>query len=264
MKLPSRVIVELTNKCNRKCQRCPRHKSTYPQGFMTETLYMRILKQLPDDAVIVPFFRGESLTHPLFPEFMEKLRRFKQVQFASNGDYLTKANQRAIQRSCSFFSLSLHEFKYPWNTVHSKFLRSIRKKGLKTQVSILETLVQADEKKRFVSSWQKTVDRVRIYKEHSIKGFGDMQDEPKPDEVCKRPFTELVAYWDGHVGLCCQDWNNRTPLGDLNLTSIQEVWRNQNYREVRRLHRNGERGKVASCADCCFRYKVYGELFEAK
>lgn len=261
MKLPTRVIIELTNKCNRNCQGCPRHKSTYPQGFMAEALYTHILQQLPDSTVIVPFFRGESLVHPLFPEFMEKLRRFKQVQLASNGDYLTKANGKAIQRSCSFFSLSLHEFKYPWNTNHGKFLRSIRNRRLETQVSILESLIPTDKKKKFINSWQKIVDRVRIYKEHSVKGFGDMPDEPKPIESCKRPFAELVSYWDGHVGLCCQDWDNRTQLGDLNLASVEEVWHNQNYKEVRRLHRNGERGKVASCADCCFSNKLYGELF---
>ena len=264
MPLPQRITIELTNRCNRSCQSCPRLKSTYPQGNMTQELYSHLLEQLPDSLTIVPFFRGESLTHPLFPKMMGQLSRFKQVQLASNGDCLTLPNQTAILTGCTFFSLSLHELLMPWRVPCLQFLHIARQKGLQTQVSILNNLLQRNIKKRFVREWQKHVDRVRIYQEHSINGFGDMNGESKPLDECSKPNSEMVVYWDGKVGLCNHDWNNQTYLGDLNFSNIEEVWQSYNYQRVREWHQSGDRNKVPSCKECCFNNKMYGELYNAR
>ena len=262
MNLPARVTIEFTNRCNRNCTSCPRRKMTYPQGFMTQELFTKIIEQLPNETVIVPFFRGESLIHPNFTSFMKDLSRFKQVQLASNGDKLSEANEAAILSACTFFSLSLHEYMMPWKFKNNKFLTILTRKGIDTQVSILDKLVPSRWKNRFIRSWMRHVGRVRFYQEHSIRGFGDMENEAKPTEPCEKPFSELVVYWDGKVGLCNHDWDNKTFLGDLNLQTVEQVWRNYNYQRVREAHKSSNRCKVPSCVDCCFGNKVYGELHE--
>lgn len=230
---------------------------------MEPSLFTKIIDQLPNATVVVPFFRGESLIHPYFPEFMRQLSAFKKVQLASNGDYLTLENQTAILTACTFFSLSLHSFIMPWHFKHANFLKIARKSGLETQVSILEGHVPERHKKRFIREWMKNASRVRIYKEHSASGFGDMAGEQKPSSACMKTQTDVVVYWDGKVGLCNHDWNNRTPLGDLNTESLEQVWNGEPYQEVRALHKSGNRSKVPSCMECCFSNKVYGELYSA-
>jgi radical SAM protein with 4Fe4S-binding SPASM domain len=236
----------------------------YPQGFMTPELFTKTIEQLPNETVIVPFFRGESLIHPNFTSFMKELSRFKQVQLASNGDKLSEPNQAAILSACTFFSVSLHKFTMPWKFKHLKFMRIATAKGLETQVSILESLVPTKRKNKFIQHWKHHVKRVRIYKEHSITGFGDMQDMERPTDPCEKPFNETVVYWNGKVGLCNHDWNNKTFIGNLNFNNLPEVWQSYNYQRIREAHKSGNRGKVPSCVDCCFGDKVYGELYCAR
>lgn len=269
MQLPNRVTIELTNRCNRACKGCPRIKMTYPLGDMSQELFNTIIEQLPHNTVIVPFFRGESLLHPLFIEFMDRLRGFNVVQLATNGDLLTAENLKCIYEACSFISLSLHRFRLP----NSQDL-ICRGNGINTQVSILETLIPPNEKSLFVKSWLKQVDRVRIYVEHSHVGYGDILNPPRwsmnnGDLPCHKPFQELAVYWDGKVALCNHDWDNQTDfLGDLTKQTIEQVWNSEKYETIREWNLQGKRHNIPSCKVCDYWMvsylpnKMFGELYE--
>ncbi len=264
MQFPKRVTIELTNKCNRACTGCPRHKMIYPQGYMAPELYKNIIAQLPRYTVIVPFFRGESTMHPYFATYMRLLKGFKEVQLATNADYLTPRNQKAILNNCTFISISLHEYKLPYQCKFLSFLKDAACRGLETQISIVENMLPKNRHKHFVKMWQRYVDRVRIYKEHSANGFGCM-NLPVTIQACNKPFEDLIVYWDGKVGLCNHDWNNSESLGDLNVQSIRRVWRGLPYQTVRCLHENGLRNQVKVCESCSFQpNQIYGELIKVK
>jgi radical SAM protein with 4Fe4S-binding SPASM domain len=265
MQYPKRVTIELTNKCNRHCEGCPRHKMLYPQGYMNKELFHKIVNELPPQTVIVPFYRGESLLHRDFAEYMQSLKKFKTVQLATNGDYLNRTNQQAILRNVTFLSISLHDYRLPNRTNYLPFLKECRDKGIDTQISILETLVTPSSKKRLKRMWLKHVNRVRIYKEHSTGGFGSMRDctvgPMEHMQTCNKPFEDMVIYWDGNVGLCNHDWNNSTPLGNVIFTSIADVWQSMRYKEVRLMHTAAMRSNVPTCQACCFQSnQIYGEI----
>ncbi len=40
--------------------------------------------------------------------------------------------------------------------------------------------------------------------------------------------------WDGRVSLCCADFDGRTILGDLNTSTIKDIWNAEPYRKARR------------------------------
>ena len=250
LNLPKRVAVELTNRCNRACRECPRHKTNYPLGNMKWRLFNDIIEQLPQSTVIVPFFRGEPLLYPQFPQAMRKLRYFDNVQVATNGDLLNDKTEKALL-SCSFVSLSLHKYASPSGNRRLNFLRNARNNGTTTQVSIVDTLIPKKRKQSFVETWLEHADRVRIYVEHSQNGYGStrlkIDDRGQP---CSKPFSDMVVYWDGKAALCCHDWNNQLNLGNLNTESISEVWTGQPYENVRVKHLNGKRRTVKSCVNC--------------
>jgi radical SAM protein with 4Fe4S-binding SPASM domain len=232
----------------------------YPYGEISTTLFTNITDQLPDNVCIVPFFRGEPTLHTHFTELMNQLERFSTVQLATNGDKLTDPVKDAILGNVSFLSLSLHQLKMPKQTSWLKFLSDAHEKQLTTQVSIVENMLPKRWHNFFTREWLKHVNQVRIYKEHSKTCFGSMGLH-QPVESCNKPFEDMVVYWDGKVGLCNHDWNNLTPMGNLNTQSIEEVWRGIEYRTVRLLHTNNKRHFVSTCKDCDFQSnKIYGEI----
>lgn len=272
MSLPNRVTLELTSRCNRRCIDCPRLKTNYPLGDMSWSLFNKIINQVPSETIMVPFFRGESLIYPRFTEAMGVLQRFDTVQFATNGDYLTHDNRNAMLKTCSFISFSLHSFGYPLNFKEmTDFLVVAKEIGILTQVSILESFLINSDKQLFINKWLQYVDRVRIYVIHSRKGFGDVESHYKTIEKerpCYKPLNELCVYWDGKVALCCYDWNNIDPPGDLNIQTIEEVWCGDKYQQIRDFHKTGRLKQVNSCKDCDYWMldylpnKMFGELYE--
>ena len=263
MQLPKRVTIELTNRCNRACAGCPRHQMRYPLGDMNETLFKTILKQLPGETTVVPFFRGEPTLHPKFSDLLPELHRFSNVQLATNGDYLTHENKRAILENVTFLSVSLHKFQLPVETAWLPFLHEARDRGLNTQISIVEPELPQKWRGHFTREWLKHADRVRIYEMHSKNGFGSLTKKSCV-EPCRKPFEEMVVYWDGKVGLCNHDWNASSLIADLNKQSIEEVWNSQVYKSIRFHHELGWRKNVEACKNCDFQSnKITGELILA-
>jgi radical SAM protein with 4Fe4S-binding SPASM domain len=258
MNIPKRVTIELTNHCNRKCKECPRHKTQMKLGYIGQDLFTKTLRQLPPQTTIVPFFRGESLLHPKFAEFMYKLAMFDTIQLASNGDKLTRINQEAILDNVTFFSLSLHDKQTPTQK-QTQFLQKCRKNGIETQVSLTG---QPKNRPKFLEDWW-FVDRIRIYEPHSIDHIADMRHAQTVTSCCSKPFSDMVVYWNGKVGLCNHDWGNLVPLGDLNEEAIADVWNGKTYNLVRSLHKAGKRQHVMTCRHCSFESgKIYGEIIK--
>lgn len=228
---------------------------TTPQGYMNKHLYKKIVNQLPDKTVIVPFFRGESTLHKHFPQMMKQLHRFNEVQLATNGDFLTFHNRQAILKNVTFFSLSLHDEAHPEHR-QIKFLKQCRKAGIETQVSFVGEL---ENRLGFMAHWRRHVDRIRIYLPHSGSGFGSMVGCNPPPEMCHKPFSDMIAYWNGRVGLCNHDWNNQVNLGNLWRLTVEEIWGGVTYNQIRQK----KRCEVPVCVNCSFeKDKVYGEIIE--
>lgn len=260
MSFPNRVTLEFTNNCLERCPECPRHKTDMQIGYMNRNLFYKIIKELPGNTTVVPFFRGESTLHPEFCEFMRALNVFKNVQFASNGKHLSKDMQMEILDCCTFFSLSLHTFMLPEECDHTNFLYYLGKKKVTTQVSIVDCNLPKYRSEGFIKQWLKHVDVVRVYREHSLLSLGDIENVVPPTEPCGKVFSDMIVYWDGKVGLCNHDWNNQTLHGDLNRQSIEDVWNGKEYKVVRASHLAGQRRSVPTCRDCCFsNHKVYGQ-----
>ncbi len=74
------------------------------------------------------------------------------------------------------------------------------------------------------------------------------------DAGCTTPFWQLVVRPSGKVSLCCNDALGQVTLGDVNVRSLQEIWRSSEYRHVRdELLRNG-RQNLPLCKVCDVAY----------
>lgn len=70
--------------------------------------------------------------------------------------------------------------------------------------------------------------------------------------ACKdsRDTEWLHVLWNGDVVLCCQDWRREQVLGNLSKDSIEEVYNNSRYEQVRDYIRGAKTPKEFICRRC--------------
>jgi radical SAM protein with 4Fe4S-binding SPASM domain len=67
---------------------------------------------------------------------------------------------------------------------------------------------------------------------------------------CVSLFGTMIIHPDGKVPLCGIDYNTNIELGDMNKSSIKEIWNSEPYEKVRRLHSTGKRNDIDMCKGC--------------
>lgn len=276
---PERITVELTNRCNLECKFCPRHLVEMKPGNITSELFYKIIdeakKYLPVCAVF--FFRGESLLHPQLTEFIKyaKMQGLSPIQLASNGLELNdEIADKLIESGLDFISFSLdtnNEEVYKnsrkfGNLAQSrenviKFARKCQNrkaKGLSApeiQVSTVDVEDYKVGQKEFIDFWRKYADKVRVYIEHSndshlgsiSKDLLALQTSRKP---CKKLYTDIIVYYDGTIGLCNHDWDNKINIGNASDKSLRDIWNSQKYQELREQHEKDNIDNDLVCKNC--------------
>ena len=293
---PNRITVELTNRCNVDCIFCPRQHVSMPLGDMTKSLFIDIVNEASNHLPVsmVLFFRGESLLHEHFLEFIvyAKAKGIYPVQIATNALLLDETRQDAlIDAEIDFLSVSLdtnNADKYAKSRkggnleVSKKNLISFCEKcklkrlaGKKTpeiQISTVDIEEYRDEKDVFIDFWRKHADIVRVYTEHSSDGNMGSVNSASINSTLRKPcmkvYTDMVVYWDGTVALCNHDWDNDLNIGNVNSTSIYDVWNGDTYERIRRMHESGNFKNSIVCKNCDHWLSYYtdkgflGELYK--
>lgn len=281
LSFPNRITIELTNACNVSCSFCPRQEVDMEIGYMDENLYRKIIDEaamhLP--VKVVFFFRGESLLHPKFEEYLRyaKEKGLGPIQFASNALALEEdIAEKMLDIGIDFISFSLdtlnedvyrstrksgdlpHSMK---NVIAlSEKCRERRKKGLPAptlQVSTIELPDYIGEQADFIAFWKQYVDIVRVYYEHDEKGrFRDRKVEEalsvlQERKPCRKVFTDFLIYWDGSLALCNYDWGGEALAGmNLNRMTIQEAWDSRDYERIREMHLADTLTDGIMCRNC--------------
>lgn len=253
-KFPQRIEIELSSSCNLLCSYCPREYLGRLSGFMDVQLFKRIIDEASPhpQTILVLHRRGESMLHPLFNEILGYVRgKFQKVQLATNATLLDKDKFESIVGTITFLSFSIDapslfdRTRIParYKEVEEKILRFLdfNKRRVKTQVSMVRREDTHEEDiQTFKNIWRDKVDRIRIYEEHSIDGvFGALRNPRQERKPCVMPNYEVLVYYNGKVGRCNHDWNGQ-PMGDLNVSTINDIWNSRCYQELRKQHQTLE------------------------
>jgi radical SAM protein with 4Fe4S-binding SPASM domain len=59
---------------------------------------------------------------------------------------------------------------------------------------------------------------------------------------------------DGKVSACCIDWNQQLLIGDVNLQSIAEIWKDKPLQKLRQMHINHKEKELPLCDKCNYWY----------
>ena len=166
---PRRIVIELTPQCNLSCSMCPRNYIKAKDGYMNKALWQRLIDDIAktdSNAVVMPFWRGESLLHPDFLGLIDyALNKSVKIHISTNGILVTGKYIDLLAR-CEFVTFSIHTRIGYENA--KKFLSLKKKEKPVVQVSfvkgeesekILRTIINTDNLGGF--------DNVRLYEEHT-------------------------------------------------------------------------------------------------
>ena len=282
MNFPKRITLELTNHCNFNCVFCPRRFMEKATGFMDVDLACKIMKEIQqwsqryEPIAVVPFFRGESLTHPQWDVLLAALHKFGlgPVQLATNASLLTE------DRAHRLLEIGVDTLSFSMDTLDPETYRSLRGSDYKTsldnvlrflemraehsgtggcrvvQVSAVQTEKNLTEMDAFINFWRDKADRVRIYPEHSADGNPGSLPEKNangPRKPCHKVTEDMVIYWNGEVALCNHDWTRIVTgqhIGSVRDAEIAKVWQSPAYEAIRHAHKTGNLTGMAPCEYC--------------
>jgi len=292
-RFPERITVELTNRCNLRCFMCPRNKVNMKLGDMDVDLFKKIVDEASQflPVCLVPFFRGESLLHPQFIEMLTyaKNKGLSPIQLATNAYFLSEElSSKILDLEIDFISFSVDvnspsvyekirkhsDFERVFSNVLGFIKERNKRKFSKPQIQISAVKIKENENfiKDFIDFWIDKVERVRIYFAHSLNGrLGYVEGEeeiPNIRKPCLKLLTDIVIYWNGDVAICNHDWDRDLFIGNVKQNSIQQIWHNSIYTQIRGKHLENKLEDFPPC-NFCSHWKAYykdnfilGEVYE--
>ena len=240
----SRVYIEITNICNMSCSFC--HGHSREKRLMSLEEFGHILSKLEGQTRYVYYhLMGEPLLHPQLTDFIKAAteKGFRSV-ITTNGTLLEKNSEKLISSGVHKVSVSLHSFEKNNPTAQKEYLRDI--------VSFAEAATRAgiivvlrlwnkgfDENRNDITldylrtsiqgEWVDNTRGIRIHDKLHIE-WGDRFEWPdkaapvqSDDVFCYGLRDHFGILCDGSVVPCCLDSEGELTLGNIFISSIDEI-----------------------------------------
>jgi radical SAM protein with 4Fe4S-binding SPASM domain len=246
------------------------------KGYMDFALFKKIIDEGAAGGLysIKCSFRGEPMLHQSLSDMVAyaKKKGIMDVYFNTNGTMFTDKNIRSlIEAGLDRISISIDGWdkaSFERNRVGAKYekviegillLKRIREEMDSPFPQIRVQAVMLPDVKahwaEYISFWKGMVDEI---------GYLDAREEgPQYDHrgqtgdfACPFLWQRMTILWDGTVMPCLmhgvEDFS-LMKLGNVQETSIKELWHSQKLAGVRRLHQNFQSQKLEACDRCSYR-----------
>lgn len=278
---PLNVDIELTNACNLKCPYCARTNQRWGDasvGFMDKNLAKQILDELSDIGCYCAKFnlRGEPLLHKDIVEILEHASHTRLVDyyFNTNGTLLTEHLMREFIRiKLPRISISVagwdkesyekSQFGADYYSVRSNIQRFMELKKEfgalypKIRLQIVLTPEVLENMEKVIKTWKELGDEFGgiVYRDESQSSIDD-EDIECENFKCNFLWQRLVVLWNGDVYPCLfhgVKQNDDIFLGNIQDSSIQDLWLSEKSNMMRQLHNDGKSNCIYSCRKCSYR-----------
>jgi len=245
------------------------------KGFMEFDLYKKIIDEAQNFAFDINLaHRGESFLHPQLIEMIDYAKKKKLfVRLHTNGSLLTEeASYRIIQSGLDRLSFSLDGFdKETYERIRkggnfektiANILRFLETKK-EVQVKKPEVVVEvidfihkenknlASAKNEFFSVFKnQPLNGLVIKKLHNWAGEIKKIENESLYSICPFPWNALVIYWNGKVLPCPQDFFGYYVLGNVEDSTLRDIWNNQKMTTLRERLAHRQIDDLETCSDC--------------
>jgi len=260
LKFPLIVDIEPTNNCNLKCKMCDRQRMTRPKGFMSMELFKKIADECVKHGMAIRMIGwGEPFLNPNIVEFVKYSKT--PIHITNNGQVIKEQQMKDIIGRLdsiifSFQGATERGYKKMRGADYEKLKNNIFKlveirgqNGMPfIHISSTMTNETKEEIDSFVHEWKKVVDSVDT-------GTTNLHNQKKPVYFpCSEVWHKLSIKWDGQVSACCGDYDNLLIVGDLNKSTIKEVWEGERLKAIRVLLSNMQHKSLTMCKECYHAY----------
>ncbi len=252
----STINVELTSRCNKDCWMCGRRKvdKEYPEialqyGDMDFSLVEKIAKQLPPNIVVQLHNNGEPL---LYPKFKEAVKLFdNQITSIDTNGILIVEKADEIIDNLDTMAISVFENDDEADDQYENIEKFLKIKGDRKPYVILRINGDVDTK-RYQKFNLKFATRIL----HAPMGsFNYKKKNPTIPEIgiCLDFLHHMAINRKGEASICVRfDPNRKGVIGDVNVTSLNEIWNSEKRMEWLELHKKGKRSDIPLCSYCHF------------
>jgi radical SAM protein with 4Fe4S-binding SPASM domain len=294
---PFTVFVEPTNVCNFRCKMCPESLEDYATqaGYynrMPFWMFRNIvddLKSLGKIKSLKFYFEGEPLLNPELPEMIKLAKDSgvsERIELTTNASLLTKLmSEKLVKSGLDYLRISIYALNDDdyQTTTQSRWkasqiieniqnLRRIRDEmDSHTPVIYAQWLSKSKEEDlKFKEIFSEIADEVGIEPLHNWTGSDNRLVQIGGREgkyskiVCPELFYTLAIKANGDVSCCCIDWSGKLIIGNVEETSLKEIWHGHKLRNLQRLHLEGRRNEIHGCKDCTLIYNFPDNLDNLK
>lgn len=273
------VSIEPSNICNSRCHMCPYPSMKRLKVIMPMALFYKIVNDCFGEGIKI--FNLNFYNEPFIdPQIFERIKFIKskgaRVQLFSNASVIDKdCAEKILSSGLDRIDLSIDGIKketyesirvgLKWETVQENILNLIKRKkelGLKfpkIRVIFVRQEINESEIDKFENFWQDRADRVIISADDNRNKnsyFFNNKNTRRVAFPCKRLWSEIIVMSDGRVPLCCIDADGEVILGDFKKQTIKDVWNNENFRQIRKLHLDFRAGQISLCRTCAHPFRM--------
>ncbi len=270
---PLHLDVEITTICNLLCPMCPRtqmvEKNHFSNlGIMKTDDFKYIIDQGSENSLcsIKLNYLGEPLVHPNLVEMVRyaKDKGIVDVMFNTNGALLTeKVSKHLLDAGLDKLFLSFDspdEEQYEQIRIGAKYevvleniqnffkLKVEKYPHVQVRVSMVMMSDDPEVKKDFVLLFEDTADAV------GFDEYRDTDDTSKKPVIhgfaCSQLYQRMFLRLNGDVSVCCADNRGEYIVGNWKRESLKDIWHNDRYSTIRKLHKGGLYHTLAMCSAC--------------
>jgi radical SAM protein with 4Fe4S-binding SPASM domain len=277
--------IQTIDLCNGACIMCPNSTVTEKKPYyMTDQLFQKIIHEIVTESkmsFVYFFLQNEPL---MDRKIAQKIKLAKntdgqiQTYFITNGSLCTSEFIKELEEAkLDLIAFSIDGFtKKTYETIRPNFryetVTENLEKALQSNVNVCIkfTLQKENEQelKAFKKYWKQRGVPVDVNVVSNRTGCLAQYKEifiPPPYfkvkrtigkaylkvvKCCPQIITTFNILSNGDVLLCCNDFSRKLKLGNVNDTSIKEIWNGEKYQEIRRLFRQGRYKEIPICCDC--------------
>jgi radical SAM protein with 4Fe4S-binding SPASM domain len=276
---PLRLWIETTSRCNLSCGLCA-NKDLAPSE--KKDMEMPLFKKIIDEAKglvydVNLFHRGEPLLNEnIYAMISAAKKEGITTRLHSNATLLdAEASKRLLECGLDYLSFSFDGYlkqTYEKNRAGADFeetlknitafLRLKKEAGLKNPYTVIQVMEYDEktdaadlrrQKEMFRKSFRELgLNRFVIRKPHNWGGLIRKIDTGKKNayNACTFCWYSLTILYDGKVCCCPQDFKAKIVLGDVQKTSIKNIFNAKEMAAFRKKNKNGQITQMLPCRDC--------------
>ena len=230
--LPSCVEISDSGTCNRTCSFCPRSDPSYKdlKEFISAELHTKIFKELSilnyKGLIMYSGFNEPLLNKRVYIQISEA-RSFlpdSKIELITNGDVLNEERLEKLFNS-GLSTLLISVYDGPEDMI--KFKKMCKTVGLNENQYVIRNRFLPPEKDYGI-----TMSNRAGLMEKAAHKIEPLRQPLK--RKCTYPSYNFFIDYNGDVLMCSHDWGKKMILGNLNKSSILEIWSSKKTMMVRK------------------------------